>query len=58
MNTQTELEKFQAARIESLERELQRHKDFISEMETDFKKFRDEITNEAMRKEIIKEIDF
>jgi len=58
MNTQTELEKFQAARIESLERELQRHKDFISEMENDFKKFRDEITNEAMRKEIIKEIDF
>ena len=50
MNTQTELEKFQAARIEALEGELQRHKDFISEMETDFKKFRDEITNEAMRK--------
>jgi predicted RNase H-like nuclease (RuvC/YqgF family) len=50
MNTQTELEKFQAARIEALEGELQRHKDFISEMENDFKKFRDEITNEAMRK--------
>jgi hypothetical protein len=46
MDTQTELEKYQAARIESLERELQRHKNFIAEIESDFKKFRNLINEE------------
>jgi|688.fasta_scaffold494313_4 hypothetical protein len=46
MNPQTDLEKFQALRIEALEKELKKHKDFITEMESDFKKFRDEINEE------------
>jgi hypothetical protein len=46
MNKQTELEKYQATRIEALERELQKHKDFIAEIESDFKKFRNLINEE------------
>ena len=30
----TDLEKFQALRIEALEKELQKHKDFIKEIQT------------------------
>ena len=36
----TDLEKFQALRIEALERELQKHKDFLKEVSTSNGKLR------------------
>lgn len=37
---QTDLEKFQALRIEALERELQKHKDFLIKMQQEFEEHR------------------
>lgn len=36
----TDLEKFQALRIEALERELQKHKDFLIKMQQEFEEHR------------------
>lgn len=36
----TDLEKFQALRIEALERELQKHKDFLIKMQKEFEEHR------------------
>lgn len=36
----TDLEKFQSLRIEALERELQKHKDFLIKMQQEFEEHR------------------
>jgi hypothetical protein len=36
----TDLEKFQALRIEALEKELQKHKDFLIKMQKEFEQHR------------------
>jgi len=36
----TDLEKFQALRIEALEKELQKHKDFLIKMQQEFEEHR------------------
>ena len=36
----TDLEKFQALRIEALEKELQKHKDFLIKMQKEFEEHR------------------
>lgn len=36
----TDLEKFQALRIEALEKEVQKHKDFLLKMQQEFEQYR------------------
>jgi hypothetical protein len=49
----TDLEKFQALRIEALEKELQKHKDFLIKMQKEFEQHR--INNiEVVEPQIIK----
>jgi len=40
-----ELLKLRDAQIEALQKELQRHKDFILQLQTDFEQFREDIIN-------------
>ena len=41
-----ELLKLKDAQIEALQKELQKHKDFISEIQLDFEKFRNELKDD------------
>lgn len=47
----TDLEKFQALRIEALERELQKHKDFLIEVQQAMENYAKEI--EVIKQEIL-----